>query len=50
MTVTIPLTQGVFYDIVIQYKELQYDAKFAFEWLSPSRSREVVPPIYLYYS
>jgi hypothetical protein len=36
MTVTLPLIQGTFYDVSIQYKELQNDASMTLEWFSPS--------------
>lgn len=50
MQVRIALEQGKFYDIVIEYKELQDRASFSFEWSSPSLIRNTVPPVNLYYS
>ena len=50
MTVTIPLVQGTFYDISVQYKELKNYASMTLEWFSPSIQRAIVPPTNLYYS
>ena len=50
MTVTVALVEGTFYDLVLEYKELQYLASFNFEWYSPSILRQTVPPTNLYYS
>jgi hypothetical protein len=50
MQVTIPLVEGSFYDIVLEYKELQFDASLSLEWYSPSVHREIIPSTNLYYS
>lgn len=50
MAVTVPLIEGTFYDLVLEYKELQNLASFNFEWYSPSVLRQTVPPTNLYYS
>ena len=39
MLVSVPLIQGQFYDIVIQYKQYQEEAYFGIEWSSPTISR-----------
>jgi hypothetical protein len=48
MTVTLPLIKDTFYDLVIEFKELQYDASLKLEWESPRTQREVVPSKYLF--
>jgi len=50
MLLTLRLVQGTFYDIRIEYKELQEIAYFSFEWSSPSTLRQLVPPTALYYT
>ena len=43
MTVILDLVEGVFYDIVLEYKELQHSASLKLEWESPSVQRGVIP-------
>jgi hypothetical protein len=43
------LTEGTFYDTLIEYRELQERARFRLEWVSLSVPRELVPPTLVYY-
>jgi hypothetical protein len=43
------LTKDQFYNILIEYKELQEEARFKMEWVSVSLNRQVIPPTNLYY-
>ena len=46
---SMPMKKDEFYDVVIEYKELQESAHFKLEWVSLSQPREVVPPTRVYY-
>ena len=43
MTVVMTLEEDIFYDIVLEYKELQLEASLRLEWESPSIQRDVIP-------
>jgi hypothetical protein len=50
MTMVLDLTQNVFYDVVIEFRELQENSYFKMEWSSPQIPRQVVHPQYLFYT
>lgn len=43
------LTLNAFYDVVIEYKEIEESAHIKLEWVSLTTPREVVPPTRIYY-
>lgn len=49
IAITLPMVQGTFYDIRIEFKEYQEEAYIHFYWTSLSRPKEIIPPVYLYY-
>lgn len=50
MTVRLSLEADTFYDFVLEFREFQEVASFSVEWLSPQISRQVIQPVYLWYS
>jgi len=50
MTGHFNLKEGVFYDLVIEYRELDEKAYLKLEWESPSIQRQVITPAKLFYS
>jgi|LauGreDrversion4_2_1035121.scaffolds.fasta_scaffold1217480_1 hypothetical protein len=50
MTANFDLKEGVFYDLVLEYRELEEKAYLKLEWESPSIQRQVIPPTRLFYS
>ena len=50
MTIRLTLTEGTFYDFVLEFREFQESAAFKVEWLSPQIPRQVIQPEYLWYS
>jgi len=49
ITVTLPLVQGSFYDLRIEYKQYQEEAYIQLFWTSISRPKEIISPVFLYY-
>ena len=49
VAITLPMIQGTFYDMRIEYKEYQEEAYVSMYWTSLSIPKQVIPPIYLYY-
>lgn len=50
MQIVLTLREGQFYDLVLEFKEMQEIAYLSLEWTSPSILRQLIPPTAFYYS
>ena len=50
MTIRLSLVKDEFYDFVLEFREFQETANFKVEWISPQFPRQIIQPIYLWYS